>query len=478
MDDVRSQKSVSGLITVLRSEHISPDDVQKLRPIFKECPALRSIPHYERTTVTLTQFCALMRLKDVHKGEVVIQDNNLAPDLYVVLLGGLTSSGSRTRVGSVYGQFQAVGELEALTGALWEPGKIIALVDSVLIHIAREPLISLMARIRSAMDTARMVEFLTEYVPGMRHFGHSSRERVANCFTRVKFRAKSRVVREGDMAEVAMVISAGQCLEVSGGDSLITVNRVNFGILTKGQWIGVESILGNEVMKQSIFAQSDVEAYEISKSDLLEKLGKDTLSLIKELVEKKAYWRESRKSVITETLTPFQSEKTHDFEGLPSGTPAVRHRIRQLQRLKDIRTGSAVPVRPDSVPRSPHYSFSANQSMDRLSDSLPTPAHSLNVSYWFSQFPKPPHPLPPRPTTQGPKHRLLFAATLGKTMVPSIGKKVRKVGRRGQGSTQVDGGTVREHFGYEREEREEGYSQKLNKRRGEGRGVHGRWDSL
>jgi CRP-like cAMP-binding protein len=389
-----------------------------------------------------------MSLLSLTEGSTLIAENTQSPDLYIVLLGRVENS-KWARHSRSWGPFQAVGALEKLIGAVWEADRITCQQASVFIVVSRPALDGLMSRIQAEVDQAKKLDFLSAYIPGMRSLGALSKEKLSHCFNFVHVKSKKKILCAGESAASAYIIASGECLEVSEakrkpsqGLASRTMSQVNFGLVTKGQWLGAESILEGKMMEFEVVTVSEVQAYQISRSDMLEKLGRDTIVLLKEQLTRQNSWRSMRKSLIETTFSPYIPPPQSKV--IFSGTPAVNKRIRQLQSQQEepyrksdfssLHRPQTAPIRPVSA------------------------ASGLSLSFWFAQFPKnSANPgLRPQSKQEGKRH-LALAATLGKAMVPTVVTKklgrTQSVGR----CTPLRPGSVKDHFGYnaKREEQQE-----------------------
>lgn len=409
-----------------------------------------------------------MHLKHVSEGDVLLQEGNHNPDLFIVLTG-LLGNNPRSREGKTWGVLEVLGAAELLGGEIWQPQRVTCIHDSALIQVSCQALEALLLRIQTAVSKARTIELLTACIPGMRLTGISTKERLASYFHLTHFKLKSCLISENSPAQYAYLISAGQCLETrrtastpTHGLASRTMNRLGFGVLGRGEWLGVDSILLGVPMECSVFAVTDVQAYRISKENMLENLGKDTIDQLKEIIYRKNSWREKRKSLMESTFQVFKQMDTVE-EPMPLASSAAKHRIHQLQVLRSSKSklqGSLAACQT---------SFSAYQSRNHSPEESParptTSSSSLNVSFWFSQFPKRPT-CSLRPRSQDQKQRLHLAATLTKTMVPSIPTTKRRPLSRAHKSTPLGTGAVRDHFGYTTVEKPAGsYLEQLHRKR-------------
>ena len=454
MEDLRLTKAIAEVLTLLESSKTGHEDYSECRILFKECAVLRSLPYNERTNVSITQFCRLMQVRRVGVGDVLLQESNHNPD-FLIVLEGLVGNNPRAREGKTWGVLEVLGAAELLGGEMWPPQRVTCLQDAALIQVSCEALEALMHRIHTAVEKTRAVELLTACIPGMRLMGISTKERLASYFQLTHFKLKSCLLPEQACVQCAYLISAGQCLETrrtaatpTHGLASHTMNRLGFGVLGRGEWLGADSILLGLPMGCSVVAVTDVQAYRISREDMLENLGKETIDQLKEIIYRKNSWREARKSLMESTFQVFKQTETVE-EPMPLASQAVKHRIRQLIAQ---RTSSKSKLDCEGSPAAGQVSFSAYQSITHSPEESPvrptTSSSSLNVSFWFSQFPKRPT-CSLRPRSQEQKKRLHMAATLTKTMVPSIPTKRRPLLlKRAHRSTPLGTGAIRDHFGY------------------------------
>lgn len=359
-----------------------------------------------------------------------------------------------------WGAFQALGALERLTGVPWQTSRVTCLQSCTLLVVDHTELEGLMNRIQAEIEQNKKVDFLSAYIPGMKSLGAVSKEKMAHCFHFVHIKTKKRVLHAHESASFAYIIISGECLEVSKaanrrseGLASRTMSQVNFGLVTKGQWVGAESILEGKCMEFEVVTVSEVQAYRVSKQDLLEKLGRDTVALLKELLARQNSWRTLRKALVEATFAPYVPPVQDKV--VSAGTPTVNKRIRQLRLQQETSKSEFAPLqRPQTAPI------------------RPASAASLSLSFWFAQFPKNSanSGLRPQSKERGKRH-LALAATLGKAMVPAVTDTAKKRLGRTQSvgrCTPLRPGSVKDHFGYNAK-REEGedltYMQRIQRPR-------------
>lgn len=351
--------------------------------------------------------------------------------------------------------------MDRLTGVAWEANRVTCQQACTLLVVAHADLERLMSRIQAEIDQNKKIDFLSVYIPGMRVLGAGGKEKIAHCFDFIHLKTKKRVLHAREAANFAYIIVSGECLEVSearnrrsAGLASRTMSQVNFGLVTKGQWLGAESILEGKLMEFEVVTVSEVQTYRVSRQDMLEKLGRETLGQLKELLVRQNSWRTMRKSLVETTFSPYLPPAQDKV--VSAGTPTVNKRIRQLrlqQEEKDRKSDFTPFQRPQTAPIRPASA-----------------ASSLSLGFWFAQFPKSSvnSGLRPRSKQQGKRH-LALAATLGKAMVPVVVAQKRlgrtqSVGR----CTPLRPGSVKDHFGYnvKREEgRELTYMQRIQRPR-------------
>ena len=333
------------------------------------------------------------------------------------------TKGKWTKNSRIWGPFEAVGCVDQLTGEEWEGERVTCEEASTLLVIPYDSLSQLMQSIQSEINQGKKLDFLTIYLPGLRTLGSLSKEKVASCFIFTTIKAKTTLLKKHEHAQFAYLIHSGECLEVSQTEGKVsirglasrTMSQVNFGVVTKGQWLGLESILDGKAMDFGVKTLTTLHAYRISRSDVLEKLGRDTIVQLKDLTGKKKSWRNIRKSLIKATFSPYLPAENKE-KVVRSGTPTVNKRIRELQSQQETRPAQPL-IRPQTAPF---------RTLSTVS--------SLDLTFWFSQFPKRPVNTPGlRPHSQQTgKKDLPFAATLGTIMVPTAVKTTKKLLRRTQ----------------------------------------------
>lgn len=391
-----------------------------------------------------------MHLKSIRPSEVLLQEGNHNPDLYIVLTG-LVGSNVRNRERREWGGMEVLGAVDLISGELWEPQRVVGIQETVVIQVKRHDLETLMYRIQSTMDHSRTLELLSQCIPGFRFLSHASKDRLSSYFHLTHFKPKSCLIPENTPVQTVYLISTGQCLETrktvstpTHGLASRTMNRLGIGLLGRGEWLGVDAILKNVLMECSVVAVTDMQVYSISRLDFLENMTKDTLDKLKEIVDRKNSWREERKYVMETTFHGFKEAAEMNSQPLPLASQAVKQRINQLLIQRNSRKITS------------ENSFSVGTSANHSPDGSParpmTSTSSLNVSFWFSQYPKQ-TTCSLRPKSMERKHRLPLAATLTQSLIPSISpatlrKKLRRPQHKSHKSTVLASGSVKDHFGY------------------------------
>ena len=285
-----------------------------MKTLFKSSSLLKQIPHPDRLDVSTTQFAKLMAIQELSADEVLFTENQTQPDLFIVLSGLL--EGKAKKLHHVYSQFSAFGFTMPLNRLDWTPCTVKATTPCTLVVVQRRKLERIMSRIASAQENVKLMEFLVRTVPGARQLGSTGRERMLSYFERVTYKPNEVILREKEPARHAYILYEGDCLQVSGNDSTgklgpnpqtvglmsKTTSCFNLGIITAGEWVGEDSILFDEPMSYSVVATSIVKVLRIARDKLLDKLTKDTLQALRENVEKKEEWRESRRKTIRKSI--------------------------------------------------------------------------------------------------------------------------------------------------------------------------------
>ena len=285
-----------------------------MKTLFKSAPLLKQIPHPDRVDVISPQFAKLMTILELPADEVLLTENHTQPDLFVVLTGVL--EGKAKKMNLAYTQFHSFGFTLPLNHTDWVPCTVKATTPVTLVVIPRRKLERIMSRISAAQENLKLMEFLVRTVPGARQLGSSGRERVLSYFDRITFKTTEVVLKENEAARYAFIIYEGDCLQVSGNDPTgklgpspqtvglmsKTTSCYNLGIITAGEWVGEDSVLWDLPMTYSVVATSLVRTLRITKEKMLDKLTKETLQSLRENVEKKETWRESRKKTIRKSI--------------------------------------------------------------------------------------------------------------------------------------------------------------------------------
>ena len=293
-----------------------------------------------------------MSIQELTAEEVLLTESQTQPDLFVVLSGLLQAKAKKLNL--VYAQFSAFGFTLPLNKQDWHPCTVKTTTPCTLVVVPRRKLERIMTRIAAAQENVKLMEFLVRTVPGARQLGALGRERVLSHFDRLSYKPNEVLLREREHARHAFLLYEGDCLQVSGNDPTgklgpnpqtvglmsKTTSCYNFGIITAGEWVGEDSILFDRPLSYSVVATSVVRALRISREKLLDKLTKETLQALKENVEKKEEWRESRRKTIRKSI--LENVYQEDVESAGQAThhternfpTACKPAIVNLQRLE------------------------------------------------------------------------------------------------------------------------------------------------
>jgi len=459
-----------------------------MKTLFKASSLLKQIPHPDRLDVRCIQFAKLMAIQELAVEEVLLTESQTQPDLFIVLSGLLEAKAKK--MNHVYSQFSAFGFTMPLNKLDWVPCTVKTVTPCTLVVVQRRKLERIMSRIASAQENVKLMEFLVRTVPGAKQLGSTGRERMLSYFERLTYKPTEVVLKERELARHAYILYEGDCLQVSGNDPTgklgpnpqtiglmsKTTSCYNFGIITAGEWVGEDSILFDRPMSYSVVATSVVRVLRISREKLLEKLTKETLQVLRENVEKKEEWRESRRKTIRKSILDnvYQpdvenaGEATHHTErNFPT---ACKPAIANLQRLElskadfNSKVLTATPSRricsrPRTAQISPKVRPEEFEELGEPDGRLSLKIRPVSaVNFGQSAFSRPQTAVFRNTTSQrtlqspeSPERRYLqSASTLGYLLAPVAPQvQYRRTARvHMQSPTSLTTHNLKEHFGY------------------------------
>jgi len=317
--------------------------LSKLKPLFKDCTELRTVPVHYRGDVRTRQLAALMALGEVEAGTVVVSEGNVTPDLYIVLRGAFEAKSSRSgsfRQGVLVKPFESCGFVTPLTGLEWVPCAIKAVERSEFITIPRDLLATFIAKIDHIKEIAELKDFVVTTVPGAKYLGLGGKEKIISYFRKVTFKKGDFLLRETIPSQFAYILRSGECLKTSSGhtgtklrylhpiDSKTTANLM-LSVVTPRQWIGEECLIYGSAPEYTVTAVGLVQTLRIDRDTFNEKLPKETIHALKKHADSKKVWKILRQKKVKETLLKAicASEET---ESLSSRSISYRRPIAQV----------------------------------------------------------------------------------------------------------------------------------------------------
>lgn len=244
----------------------------------------------------------------------VLTEKDKKVDLYILISGKLQLKNNKREEITVE-SFQMFGYTKLISKQTWIPARVSAKEPSMVIVIKRSDVKQIMGRVSKTFEKNFMLDFITKTIPGVAQLARGSKQKLLSYFEIRKFKNGDILLREGHMADYGYILVEGDCKRVSNANPTKrptsaparglmskTTSCYNYGIVGSGEWVGDDSILKNECMVYSFIASTNVKALGISKENFLDHLPRDSIHKLKERVEDKLEWLESRKKNINSTI--------------------------------------------------------------------------------------------------------------------------------------------------------------------------------
>lgn len=372
--------------------------------------------------------------------EVFLTEKDLKPDFFI-LIDGKVQITNKAHEDFQVGPYEIFGFTEIFTKKPWIPGKITAKEPCTIVSIKRSHLKSLMQAVDAIKENARLLEFITQFIPGLKQLGQAGKERILSFFEKTLFKNGDFLLKEGKICECAYIIESGECklisvknpgikvLPVYQGLISKTTSCFNLGMATVGEWVGEESIILNKGIEFSVIAAVNVVALKISSEDFLEGLGRDIQGMLRLNVEKKIRWRKERKRNISQAISEnvAKTDKNDEIDlektekRYPVASKSTIKVMRKTQKAKNVLNSSISKLRYSENLNQPQSSFSSVNTSRILSSPIPSNAKSNNNS--ISLY----------PTQRNSSNiKLYTASTLGYSMIPVMSVKT-EVKRKNDG---------------------------------------------
>ena len=245
-------------------------------------------------------------------------------DLYILISGKLHVKNNK-REEYVVDSFQMLGYTKLLNQQSWVPARVSAREPTMAIVVKRADFKQLMDKVNKTFEKNFQLEFITKTIPGVTQLARNSKQKLLSYFEVVNFKNGDIILREGQMADYGYIIVEGDCKRVSHvnptkrpmsaparGLMSKTTSCYNYGIVSTGEWIGDDSILKGSTMIFSVIACSNVKGLRISKQDFIDHMPRDSANKLKDRVEAKLQWLESRRQTINSTIKETVCETQED----------------------------------------------------------------------------------------------------------------------------------------------------------------------
>ena len=324
--------------------------------------------------------------------DVFLLEKDLKPDLYI-LIDGKIHIRNKAKEEFLIEPYEIFGFTSIFNKKHWIPARVTARETATIVSIPRGQLKKLMKNVFLAQENTRLIDFLTQTVPGAKKLGQAGKERIASFFEKFYFKAGDILLKEGKLCECAFIIFEGECklisfkspaykeLSVYQGLMSNTTNCFNLGVATVGEWVGDDSIMLNKPIDFSVIAANNVTALSITKTNFLENLARETQNSLKETMEYKQKWRKERKRKISQTIMnniltkekpdSLEIEKNKKIFSVASKSAIRKIRKRERAKIDKSKTNENSPgyqrkfndYKTSEQPKRPLSSFSSyNQS--------------------------------------------------------------------------------------------------------------------
>lgn len=426
-----------------------PDSfLSKLKPLFKDCAELRTVPIHYRGDVRTMQLAALMSLGEVEAGTVVVSEGNVAPDLYIVVKGTLEAKSSRSgsfRQGVWVKPFESCGFVTPLTGLEWVPCTLKAVERSEIITIPRDQLATFIATIDHIKEIAELKDFVVTTVPGAKYLGLGGKEKIISYFRKVTFKKGDLLLREGIPSPFAYILRSGECLKTSSGhkgnklhylhafDSKTTANLM-LSVITPRQWIGEECLIYGSAPEYTVTAVGLVRTLRIDKDTFNDKLPKETIHALKIHADSKKVWKTMRQKKVKETLLKAINA-SEEPEGLANRSISYRRPIGQVASSTILKRQIA------------DKSFAIGTSLSPLRG-VQSRDNSCFLTEKVTTTPSPPRSAAGLLRAEMQQKSPLYAKTPSLRTAPFPRTRSAKIVRRHPSPTKPILLSVQEHFGY------------------------------
>jgi len=264
------------------------------------------------------------------------------------------------------------GELGSVTQSKWKLATVFALEESSLLVFNKDSINKLVKEATLQNDYQELLGFLCSIYKEFSSLSSISQQKIIDSFKYKEFLQGQYLIKEGSIGGEAFLIKEGECiveseqnpfslsekkldvlLQSKRGFLSRTMNKLQFQILEKNQWVAEERILRkkDEPCDYSVIAKTKIKAYSITKSDAIKKLPKELLSSLMEMVKQKTKWKQDRTKSIVNTsvdIAQMDPSKAKYDEKLakirkkfPAATPNALINIGKLQISK---TENIIPV--------------------------------------------------------------------------------------------------------------------------------------
>lgn len=330
-------------------------------------------------------------------------------DLYILISGKLQVKNNK-REEYVVDSFQMFGYTKLLNQQSWVPARVSAREPSMAIVVKRADFKQLMDKVNKTFEKNFLLEFITKTIPGVTQLARNSKQKLLSYFEVVNFKNGDIILREGQMADYGYIIVEGDCKRVSHANPTKrptsaparglmsrTTSCYNYGIVSTGEWIGDDSILMGNSMIYSLIACSNVKVLRISKENFIEHMPRDSINKLKDRVEAKLQWLESRKQTINSTIKEKVCETEED---------AVEKTLKHTENSYPVANINAVLniwrlelAKSDYNPKV--MTATPNARIHTRNKSVAKVERRSNTAVLLSPSPKPNRSSPNSPRTQG-----------------------------------------------------------------------------